>query len=387
VGCDCMGSVLHPAPVAPVRDAIVARPRGRRAPGTVRQACATASVACLAACVIAGALWVEQELEARTRTVAPAVAPIHVYALFVDDRPVPLTVTAAWTRVPHVATVDAVMGDATLWRRMHVADWDMVPSPLRERALDAMLARYRPLLTMPARWDDMTAHEWDAVPQPIRAFAFRHMVQFWIGYYHVGRAHGLAPRRVSETAAAIVMTESWFEHRAKHVNPWGNRDLGLAQASDQARRHMIALHERGTVDVLLTDDDYYDPWKATRFVAIWLSLLLDELGGDLDAAIRAYHRGVRNALRGEGHDYLALVERRRHQYIRNEGGSPSWRHLWERDREITRAAWPWLHSRRVLQESRPATALLDRPGDAAPTWWGLALAPEPALPSTAPGAR
>jgi hypothetical protein len=381
-----MAASLHTAPLAPARGATRMRHGARRAEGATRRACAAAALACLAACVVGGALWVEQELQARTRTEVPEVAPIRVHELFVDDRPVPLTVTAAWTRVPHVATVDAVMGDATLWRRMHVADWDVVPSPLREQALDAMLARYRPLLTTPARWDDMTAHEWDEVPQPIRAFAFRHMVQFWIGYYHVGRVHGLPPQRVSETAAAIVMTESWFEHRAEHVNPWGNRDLGLAQASDQARRRMVALHEAGAVDVLLTDADYYDPWKATRFVAIWLSLLLDELGGDLDSAVRAYHRGVRNTLRGEGHDYLALVQRRRHQFIRNEGTSPSWRHLWERDREITRAAWPWLHSRRVLHGSRSATALIDRPSDAVPTWWGLALAPEPGVASTGRGA-
>lgn len=378
---------LRPVPAAARGAAAI--PAGVCAPRVraVRRQAWSAGLLAAATCAIAAAaVWAQRELHERTDTVAPAVAPISVYHLFIDDRPVPLTVTAAWTRVPHVATRDAVLRDPTLWVRMHVADWDIVPSPLREQALDAMLVRFQPLLTTPALWDRMTADDWDAVPQPVRAFAFRHMLQYWIGYYHVGRAHGLAPHVVSDTAAAIVMTESWFEHRAEHVNPWGNRDLGLGQASDGARRRMQTLHASGVVDVLLRDADYWNPWAATRFVAVWLSLLLEELEGDLDLAVRAYHRGVRNALRGEGTPYLELVHRRKHQYIRNHGGSPSWRYLWQRDRELTREAWPWLHARQVLRHAgRIPTAQLDRPGDAVPTWWSLALAGTPELPPPAFG--
>jgi hypothetical protein len=376
-----MGAWLDPVAIVAGGEAVA---RGRPMAGVrpaARQASSAIVLACIVAGIAGGLAWARQELRARTETVPPVVVSIRIYELFIDDRPIPLTVTAGWTRVPHVATRDEVVGDVTLWRRMQVVDWDMVPGPLREQGLDAMLARHRAVLTTPALWDRMTAYDWDAIPQPVRALAFRHMLQYWTGYYHVGRAHGLAPHTVSETAAAIVMTESWFEHRAEHVNARGNRDLGLAQASDSARRHIATLYARGVSDVRLTDDDYFNPWAATRFVAIWLSLLLDELDGDLDTAVRAYHRGARAAARGEGHEYLELVRRRKRQYIRHESDSPAWRHLWHRDRELTRAAWPWLHSRRVLPGSqRSATALLDRPGDPSPTWWALSLAPAPAPP-------
>jgi len=354
----------------PDRAARRARPRGLALAWRV-------GLACLPLLAAAG-LVAHDALRQRTATVLPAVPPVDVYALFVDDTPVAVTLTEGFTRVPHVATRDAVRSDPTLWRRMHVADWDVLSDDLRRAGLEAMLARYRGVLWTPGTWDAMSAHDWDAVPPPIRALAFRHMLQYWTGYYHVGRGYGLPPALVADTAAAIVMSESWFEHRAEHVNRWGNRDMGVSQASGFARAKLEELHAAGASDVVFEDQDYFNPWHGTRFVAIWLAHLLDEVNGDLDTAIRAYHRGVRNARRGEGHDYLEAVLRRRRVYIRNQARSPAWTYLWRRDREITREAWPWLKTRRVLRPGGGmATSAWDRPHDDQPTWWHLALTPAP----------
>jgi hypothetical protein len=341
--------------------------------------------AALTACALAMAASVIAARALHERTVMPAslpwVASVDVFHLFFDETPVRISITAGWERLPHVTTPDALRGDLVLWRRMFTQDWDTVPMPVRQQGLDAMLRRYAPAIATPATWDRMTADDWDLVPHPVRALAFRHMTQYWAGYYHLGLRHELSPSLVADTATAVIMSESWFDHRAMHVNEWGNRDLGLGQASDHARRRMADWYAAGTIDVRLDDEDYFDPWRATRFVAIWLSSLLDETDGNLDLAVRAYHRGVRRALDPKGDEYSRAVSRRLDVYVRGGGSSPSWRHLLRRDREITRVAWPWLRARRVLgPDQRPATMALDRPDDATPTWWGFALSPAPRLP-------
>jgi hypothetical protein len=293
-----------------------------------------------------GAWYAQREIERRLATTPPTVPSIDILDLFTDDTPVRITLTVDWQKVPVTTTHDAVRRDWPIWRHMHFQDWDTVPGPLREEALDAMLARYRHLLTDPEVWDRMDARGWDRVPQPVRALAYRHMCEYWSGYYDVGGAFGIPRGLMADTLAAIVMAESWFDHRAVNENPWGNRDLGVAQASDNARERFRELYEEGQVDILLRDGDYFDPWKGTRFTALWMNLLLDEVEGDLDMAVRAYHRGVPRALAREevAESYLETVRQRRRRYIRNQGDSPSWSYLWERDRALIGEAWPWLRA-------------------------------------------
>ena len=283
-------------------------------------------------------------LNGRVESPAPQGRPIDPYAALFDVTPMTVTVTAADQRLEWHTSVDGVRSDWTLWRRMHLADWNGVPEALRREALDNMLVKYRPIVMSPSVWDAMGPREWDLVPQPMRAIAYRQMIAYWAGYYDVGAKYGIAPGRIVDTLAAVVMSESWFDHRGLFVNKDGTQDIGLAGASDFARNRLRELHAARIVDVALPAEAYFNPWMATRFAAIWMSLMLDEAGGDFDVAVRAYHRGIRNAHDDLGALYLHTVQSRLTRFIRNRDAPPAWDYLWRKAREIEQRDWPWMRT-------------------------------------------
>lgn len=278
----------------------------------------------------------------RRLTGDPVTPPpgLPVLETLLDLRPVSVTMLVAWEKVRTSTTVERLTSDPLLWRNMHFGDWDPLPQEYRSAALARMRARYAPAVNGPAVWSGMGAHHWDQVPPPIRMVVFPLMAEYWTAVYGVGQEFDLHPQLVADTVSAILMAESWFDHRAFFENEWGNRDMGLGQCSDRCRRELAEMAGEGLLDFEFADEDYYNPWHATRAAAVWFGLELQRAEGDLELAIRAYHRGFRAASRGEGADYLTNVERLRSAYISGEIASPTWRALrwWARAIAAERAA-------------------------------------------------
>ena len=262
------------------------------------------------------------------------------------------TVMDGWETKPIVVTAEEVRTDRFLWLEMFFRNWDRLPSPLREEGLAALRRRHRRVLRGPETWRTMDAEDWDRVPQPMRAMAVLGMIDCWRGHYRPGERFRLSARDVADRMKAVAMSESWFLHRAESENADGTRDIGIGQASAPTRSRIRVLFVRGVSDFGLAEDEYFDPWKATRALVYWFSLLLDEASGDLDLATRAYNVGAESARAGGGSAYLEGVRRRERDYVRGPAPSPSW-------------GW--------LRERSPSPCPADREG--------LGDSPGPALPS------
>jgi hypothetical protein len=308
--------------LAPSAVPLVQRPDALRAPGRFA-ACVAASALLLA---VSSAFGIGNHLYRAHRAPLwiPAVAPRPVLTTFFDISPTSVTITRQWLKFSLVMPRYQFLEDATVWRQMHFEDWDRLDPTLRREGLARLFARYGHLVADAALWPRMSALDWDEVPQPLRAMAIVGMIEYWVQFYAVGSSHGLDPLHVVRTAKAIAMSESWFDHRAVHVNTDGSTDLGLGGASLFARDALRRLHARGLADFALDDHEYYNPWPAARWLAFWLQLSLDEADGDLSLAIRAYNVGIGRAVRGRGDEYLSGVERRRRRYFEGPSDSPTW---------------------------------------------------------------
>jgi hypothetical protein len=184
----------------------------------------------------------------------------------------------------------------------------------------------------------MRAVDWDAVPQPVRAMAYLEMAAYWARQYGIGHQYGLSPALAGDTLGAIIMVESWFEHRSAVIGASGNLDVGIGQCSDYCRAALVRLAAAGRIDFApATTEAYGNPLHASRAAALWFAIMLDEAQGDLELAVRAYYRGMPAARGGEGLEYLRNVLDKRERFVRNRAGTPAWRLVYRQLRSVASA--------------------------------------------------
>ena len=54
-------------------------------------------------------------------------------------------------------------------------------------------------------------------------------------YYDVGATYDILPRRMADNLAAIVMSESWFDHRGLFINGDGTQDIWIVEGARNRR--------------------------------------------------------------------------------------------------------------------------------------------------------
>lgn len=290
-----------------------------------RRALTMAAGLLLAAMVATGAFWLHHFA---TSSNAPVpLRPPSPLSVLSDVRSLTITITTpSWSKMELSTTVDGLRSDHVLWRQMHFDDWDRVPLPLREEALGLMIRAHADVFDGRALWRQMRPSDWDLVPQPVRAMSYLRMIWYWARQEQLGAEFDMEPASLAPTVAAIVMAESWFEHRAVNANQYG-RDLGLAQCSDFCRDEIVRMALFGEIQFFPIEPDYFNPWIATRIATVWFERELLRSGGDIEQAIRAYHRGQDAAWDEKGSAYLERVVRLRNRYIVTQRASPSWAHI------------------------------------------------------------
>ncbi|HLC62246.1 MAG TPA: transglycosylase SLT domain-containing protein [Candidatus Nanoarchaeia archaeon] len=242
----------------------------------------------------------------------PRIPPISAYSALIDDKPLEARITANWTKIPLVVTRRDIESDGFFWRNTYFDDWDFLPEELRHSGIEKMIEKYGHLISDNTQWQCMTHNDWDYIPPLIRAMAYMKMVDYWSDYHRIGNKFGFDAKHLADIVKAIVMTESWFEHRGLTVNKDGTRDLGLSGATDSTRKAMRRIYGIG-----MEDDNYFDPFRAAKVAVLWFDRMLLESKGKEELAIRAYYRGISKAMQGEGIDYGKRVYTLKNNYITN----------------------------------------------------------------------
>src|SRR5687768_18563372 len=60
---------------------------------------------------------------------------------------------------------------------------------------------------------------------------------------------------------------------------------------DFCRKELLQMAFFDEIAFFPIEPDYFNPWTATRIATVWFERELLRSGGDVDLAIRAYHRG------------------------------------------------------------------------------------------------